>query len=153
MSSFLTYTSVHALRTTYSSSKSYFPDEIGIDGEVIGIVDSIMLLFIGIGNLVIAMYPLSKPIRALWIALLLCAIEYTFVPISMNLMSGTGAFVVLIILMGINGFLQSFTWPNLLPLVHTVCSPDKDAILLGFWTTASNVGNILGFLVCQYLVI
>lgn len=71
----------------------------------------------------------------------------------MNLMSGPGAFAVLVILMGISGFIQSFMWPNLLPLVHTVCSPDHDSILLGFWTTASNIGNIMGFLICQYLVL
>lgn len=72
--SFLAYTSVHALRTTYSTSKSYLPDEINMKEELIGVVDSVMLVFIGLGNFIIAVWPLSKPIRALWLALLLCAI-------------------------------------------------------------------------------
>lgn len=55
--------------------------------------------------------------------------------------------------MGINGFLQSFSWPNLLPLVHSVYSPDKDTTLLGFWATCPNFGNIIGFIISQYLVL
>ena len=68
-------------------------------------------------------------------------------------MTGDSAFAVLVILMGLSGFLQSFTWPNLLPLVHSVCSPDKDTTLLGFWATCPNFGNIIGFVVCQLIVL
>lgn len=55
--------------------------------------------------------------------------------------------------MAINGYLQSFSWPNLLPLIHTVYSPDENATLLSFWTTGTNVGNIMGFVFCQYFVL
>lgn len=68
-------------------------------------------------------------------------------------MYGSGAFAVLVILMGLSGYLQSFMWPNLLPLVHSVWSPDKDTTLLGFWATCPNFGNILGFVVCQLIVL
>lgn len=71
----------------------------------------------------------------------------------MDILSGPPAFATLVILMGLSGFLQSFTWPNLLPLVHTVCSPDKDTTILGFWATCPNFGNILGFIICQYFVL
>lgn len=71
----------------------------------------------------------------------------------MDLMTGRPAFAMLIFLMGLSGYLQSFTWPNLLPLVHSVCSPDKDTTLLGFWATCPNFGNIIGFVVMQLIVI
>lgn len=74
ISSFLAYTSVHALRTTYSFSKSFLPQQISVSEELIGIVDSVMLLFIGLGNFLIAIRPLSKPIEAIWVALLLCSL-------------------------------------------------------------------------------
>ena len=71
----------------------------------------------------------------------------------MTYMSGYSAFVILFILMGLSGFLQSFAWPNLLALVHTVTNPDKDAALLGFWATSANFGNIFGFFICQAFVL
>lgn len=71
----------------------------------------------------------------------------------MDSLSGASAFTTLLILMGFSGYLQSFTWPNLLPLVHSVCSPDKDTTLLGFWATCPNFGNIIGFVVCQLIVL
>ena len=120
---------------------------------MIGIVDSFMLLFVGLGNFLIAVHPLPKPIRAVWVALLCCAIEYCLIPITMNALTGSAAFAMLLILMGLSGFLQSFMWPNLLPLVHSVFSPDKDTTLLGFWPTCTNFGNIFGFVICQLIVL
>ena len=84
--------------------------------------------------------------------LILCGAEYALVPLSMSVMTGLPAFLLLLILMGLSGFLQSFAWPNLLVLVHTVATPDKDGALLGFWTTSANFGNIFGFLICQAFV-
>lgn len=89
----------------------------------------------------------------MWIALVICALEYCLIAYLMGIMKGGFAFATLLILMGVSGYLQSFTWPNLLPLVHTVCSPDKDTTLLGFWATCPNFGNILGFIICQYFVL
>lgn len=70
----------------------------------------------------------------------------------MTYLKGAGAFIVLSILMSVNGFLQSFSWPNLLTLVHSVATPEKDGVLLGFWVTSSNIGNIIGFVICQIFV-
>lgn len=111
-----------------------------------------MLLFLGIGNFFIAIVPLGRPVLLLWVTLILCGAEYGLVPITMTLMSGLGAYLLLFFLMGLSGFLQSFSWPNLLVLVHTVATPDKDGTLLGFWTTSANFGNILGFLACEAFV-
>lgn len=45
-----------------------------------------MLLFVGIGNLAIAIRPLHQPIRALAIAFVLCGLEYTLIPVSMHVL-------------------------------------------------------------------
>ena len=71
----------------------------------------------------------------------------------MGVLEGYPAFVALLLLMGVSGLIQSFTWPNLLPLVRTVTDPDKDATLLGFWSTCSNFGNLIGFCIGQYFVL
>jgi len=55
--------------------------------------------------------------------------------------------------MGISGLLSSFAWPNLLPVVHSVFSPDRDTAILGFWATSPNVGNIIGFIIMQSIVL
>ena len=68
-------------------------------------------------------------------------------------MTGYPAFFTLLSLMGLSGFLQAFAWPDLLPLVRTVTDPDRDSALLGFWATCPNVGNIMGFCICQYFVL
>lgn len=71
----------------------------------------------------------------------------------MSIMTGPSAFTVLIILMGISGFLSSFAWPNLLPIVHSIFSPDTDTGILGFWATCPNFGNIIGFIIMQFIVL
>ena len=116
-----------------------------------------MLLCVGLGNFLIATRigpgKVSHPIFALWMALVFCALEYCTIPFAMNRLDGYPAFFTLLFLMGLSGFLQSYTWPNLLPLVRTVAHPDRDATLLGFWSTCNNFGNILGFVLCQEFVL
>lgn len=53
--------------------------------------------------------------------------------------------------MSINGFLQSYTWPNLLMIIHNNFNPDKYAVLLGFWSANANIGNILGYGIFEIL--
>ena len=114
---------MHALRTSYSFSKAGFPDLIHVDEMYLGLADSAMLFFLGLGNLIIALKPFNKPIRVLWVSMVICALEYMLMPISMNYLSSTSAFIVLFILISINGVVQAFTWPNLLTLIHRVATP------------------------------
>jgi sugar phosphate permease len=55
--------------------------------------------------------------------------------------------------MALNGFLTAFVWPNLLPVIHSVFSPDTDTTTLGLWSTCSNFGNIFGFIIMQEVVL
>lgn len=54
--------------------------------------------------------------------------------------------------MCVNGYLQSYTWPNLLMIIHSYFDPKKYPTLLGFWSTNVNFGNIAGFLICELLI-
>lgn len=76
--SFLAYTTIHALRTTYSFSKAYLPASIHVEEELIGLVDSVMLLCVGLGNLLIATRigpgRITNPVLTLWVSLILCAL-------------------------------------------------------------------------------
>lgn len=101
-----------------------------------------MLLSLGAGFLYHALSPTSKPTRNLSIALLICAITYLCIPSIDN-------FYLLAVIMSINGFAQSFTWPNLLVLVNSKWHKSRDSTELGFWTTNANVGNIIGFAICE----
>lgn len=109
-----------------------------------GIVDALMLTFLGVGHFLHALQPIKRPVKSLWIAMLICGINYGLIPLCMGF-GPLGNIYVLSIFMCINGFLQSYTWPNLLMIVNSKFDPAKYAVLLGFWATNANVGNIIGY--------
>lgn len=141
---FLTYTSIHALRTSYSFAKSSIGIEIGVSSKSMGIVDCLMLSFLGIGHFIHAIYPISRPVKYLWMGTIACGINYAFIPFCMLFPSLTNIYM-LSALMSVNGFLQSYTWPNLLMIIHSHFDPAVYTVLLGFWATNANVGNIIGY--------
>ncbi len=105
-----------------------------------------LLLFLGIGHFSHALYPLKHPVKGLWIATLLCALDYMLIPLLIETLH-IRSFPLLFVLMAINGYLQSFTWPNLLMIVDQKINQKKKATLLGFWTCNTNVGNIVGYFI------
>jgi sugar phosphate permease len=109
-----------------------------------GIVDALLLSFLGIGHFLHALYPIKKPVMSLWIAMILCGINYEMIPLTLGIKPLANIYV-LCICMSLNGFLQSYTWPNLLMIINSKFSSDKNAALLGFWSANANVGNILGY--------
>jgi sugar phosphate permease len=104
-----------------------------------------MLGFLGIGHFLHAAKPIKKPVYSLYIGMVLCGINYSLIPLFMKLPLQAGNMAILSILMYCNGFLQSYTWPNLLMIIHSKFDPDKYAVLLGFWATNVNFGNIMGY--------
>jgi sugar phosphate permease len=145
---FLTYVSVHCLRTSYSFAKSVLHSKYGFSDSFLGIVDALFLCFLGLGHLLHSAWPTSTPRRSLVVGLTLCSVN--FMAITMVLASSMASWLVLL-LMAINGFLQSYTWPNLLELVNR--DGRTSDLLLGFWAANTNVGNILGFILAQVFVV
>lgn len=111
-----------------------------------------MLYALALGYLQQAIFPFAKPVFALGMGLLLTAVFYVLIPVALGAFTEQ-SFVLLCILMSIDGYWQSYSWPNLLMLVNSQYDNKKEAVILGVWMTNTNVGNILGFALCQLLVI
>lgn len=77
----------------------------------------------------------------------LCALDYALVPFLEETLH-YNSYWILFGLMAFNGFLQSYTWPNLLMTIQAYFDPKKQSTLLAFWSTNSNVGNIVGYFLC-----
>ena len=115
-----------------------------------GVLDSLMLLALGLGHFMHAIYPLKRPVRCLWIAMLASAANFALMPYLL-LFGQFQNMAYLCIFQLLNGFLQSYTWPTLLMIINSKYSSDKTPILLGFWSTNANFGNIIGYLVFQFI--
>lgn len=147
---FLCYTAIHSLRTSYSFSKKAIAEDVEVNIKYMGIVDALMLCFLGIGHYMHAIRPIKRPVRSLFIAMIACGLNYGLIPGWMNV-NFLASIYALSVLMCINGFLQSYTWPNLLMIVNSRFKSDKYSMLLGFWSANANVGNIIGYAVCEVL--
>jgi hypothetical protein len=83
-----------------------------------GIVDSLMLYALAIGFFQQAIYPFQKPVQRLWMGVMACGIIYGFLPFTI-VQLGINSFALVIIIMAVDGYLQSYAWPNLLMLVNS----------------------------------
>lgn len=117
---------------------------------MMGILDSLMLLFLGIGHFIHAISPIKRPVRSLWIAMVACSINYGAMPMLLNLKPFCN-FYYLSLFMILNGFLQSYCWPTLLMIINSRYSSKENSTLLGFWSTNANFGNIIGYFVFQVM--
>ena len=75
-----------------------------------------------------------------------CSLSYAAIPFCID--HSLNTLTNLIILMAINGFIQSYTWPNLLMIINEKWDKKKNTTALGFWATNGNFGNIIGFFIC-----
>ena len=140
---FLGYSSISAIRSCYSATKKDINEQIDIDIKYMGPIDALMIAFLGLGHFLHAVYPVKKPVRTLWTGMLLCALNYSLIPVSMATSFLRNVYILSIV-MCINGYLQSFTWPNQLMLVNSKFDSQKNSTILGFWASAINIGSIIG---------
>lgn len=111
-----------------------------------------LLLSLGIGHFSHVLYPLKHRVKGLWIATLLCALDYMLIPLAIETLH-IRSFLLLFILMAINGYLQSYAWPNLLMIIDQKIDQKKNETLLGFWICNTNVGNLVGYFICYQFII
>ena len=64
---FLCYTAIHSLRTSYSFSKKAIAEDVEVNIKYMGIVDALMLCFLGIGHYMHAIRPIKRPVRSLFL--------------------------------------------------------------------------------------
>ena len=76
-----------------------------------------MLFALALGYLQQSVFPLAYPVRALVICMILCAIFYAFIPITIIWFHFT-SLAILCVLMSLSGYFQSYAWPNILMLVN-----------------------------------
>jgi sugar phosphate permease len=76
-----------------------------------------MLMSLGIGFLYHTFVPDKKPVRNLTLGLLFSAVTYAAIPIAFSY--DFKNIYVLLILMTVNGFAQSFIWSPLLVIVNS----------------------------------
>lgn len=113
----------------------------------LGLIDTLMLLCLGAGHFYHTLSPIQKPVKSLWIGMIVCALSYSMVPFAID--HNLNNLFTLMILMGINGFIQSYTWPNLLMIVNEKWDKKRESTALGFWVTNGNFGNIVGYIICH----
>lgn len=115
-----------------------------------GILDSLMLLFLGIGHFVHAVSPIKRPVRSLWVAMIACSINYGLMPLILSFKPFCNI-IYLSLFMVLNGFLQSYCWPTMLMIINSQYSSKENSTLIGFWSTNANFGNIIGYFVFQVM--
>lgn len=77
-----------------------------------------MLYAIAIGFFQQSIFPFSRVVFTLGIGLLLTAFFFILIPVTLTNIA-SGSFVVLCVLMCIDGYFQSYAWPNLLMLINS----------------------------------
>jgi sugar phosphate permease len=111
-----------------------------------------MLYALAIGFFQQAINPYSRPVLTMTVGLFLTAFFFLLIPLLISAFS-LQAFSILCVLMSLDGYFQSYVWPNLLMVVNSYFDNKKDAILLGVWSTNTNFGNIFGFIMGEVIVI
>lgn len=115
---FFCYVGIHSLRTTYSFSKGLIATDIQVEDSQLGIIDSLMIYALALGFFQQAVLPFSKPVQALCIGLFFSGLIYSFIPLTVSTIRWK-SFGAVAFLMCIDGYFQSFAWPNLLMLVNS----------------------------------
>jgi sugar phosphate permease len=77
-----------------------------------------MIYALAVGYFQQTVLPFSRPVLALSWGLMLTAFFYILIPIFLT-SSFLQSFAILCVLMSIDGYFQSYTWPNLLMLVNS----------------------------------
>lgn len=79
--SFLTYATVHMMRTTYSFNKHTFQDIFGISDLFLGIVDSLIYLTLSLGTFLrYSVVNSNKPVQACLFTAIPTIIGFTVIP-------------------------------------------------------------------------
>jgi sugar phosphate permease len=77
-----------------------------------------MLYALAIGFFQQAIFPFTRTVLPLGMGLIFTAFFFLLVPITLSAFS-SGSFAILCVLMGIDGYFQSYVWPNLLMLINS----------------------------------
>jgi sugar phosphate permease len=157
---FFTYGSVHMMRTTYSFNKHTIAEKFDIGHLFLGIVDSIIFMSLALGTFLrYSILNDKKPTLTCLKTAIPTSIAFIIIPI-ISLAKGDEVdkepdvliHVIMAISFGLFGFFQLSFFPATLTLFSQYFNVKNDGIFVGIWSSKSNVGNILGFLLASLVV-
>jgi sugar phosphate permease len=132
-------------RKPYSVVKTQIGDGLGIDTVGLGMVDTAFLACYAAGQFVLTPYgDKLGPKLMLWICLAisgLCSVG----------MSASSGVISMMLLNGINGLVQSVTFPLMVKVLSRWYDAAQRGTVLGVWTTCQQVGGVLSTSFAGYL--
>jgi sugar phosphate permease len=153
---FLAYTMMHSLRTGYSQSKAYFKQEYDFSKTFLAVLDSSIYFAMGAGFFFRYFFLNNKDIiYSFFLTGMVFIISFALFPLLSiaGILDGGDAGWISLILMVLFGFFQMNCWPVSLLLVSEYFTNEQDGGLIGFWTCAGSIGNILGYIFPSLLVL
>jgi sugar phosphate permease len=155
MLTFFGYSTLHAMRTSWSYSKKLMQNETGITNEDLGFVDMSFLLCYSLGLAFIG--PLGDRFnRRYFLALgyYTCGLAYLVFPTVHHFFGVTNIWV-LIIFMSINGLGESVGMPGSMGVLSNWFTGKNKGVVVGTWAGCCNYGNIFGLIsstiISQYM--
>lgn len=153
---FISYAFMHALRTGYSFSKTYFKDEYNFSNVFLAVLDSVIYLALGIGLFSRYLF-LSRHsmILTYFLAAAIFSTAFALFPTFsiLGVLTANNAALVSVILMFLFGFFEMHHWPISLMLVNDYCTNEEDGMLIALWSSNGTVGNVVGFLFSSFLIL
>jgi sugar phosphate permease len=153
---YIAYTIMHSLRTAYSYSKTYFKVEYNFSPTYLAVLDSSIYLAMGVGFLLRYFFLNKKDIIFSYfttgMAFIIAFALFPFLSF-VGALDKSSAQWVSIILMIIYGFFQMNYWPVSFLVMTDYFTNEEDGCLIGVWTTAAGLGNILGYFFCGLLIL
>ena len=143
MLSFFTYCSLHIVREAWGFFKKELQEHDGLSGGELGLIDSVFLFCYAIGLFVNGVIGDNFNLRKV------IAITYTFTACVICIISLGGVWHITvsfyyIFFFALNGLGQSSGWPLTNAIINNWFPKKGRGLLIGFWSTNRNFGNIIG---------
>lgn len=158
---FFTYAALHMMVMTYSFNKHYYQVVFGVSNLFLGILDSIIYLSVAIGTF--ARYSIVNnlhPVQGTFYTAFPMAFGLAIIPIAAFIYQNDSSighatpfiYFIFVIAALLFGFFQLNFFPAMLTIFGNSFNIKNDGRIAGIWSSKSNAGNILGFLISNLLV-
>jgi OPA family glycerol-3-phosphate transporter-like MFS transporter 1/2 len=155
---FLAYSSMHSIRTSWSYSKSLMQNHqtsLNLSNQYLGFGDTAFLLFYSIGLALLGPMGDHLPQRYfLSSGYALAAISFLIFPAGYHFFGWTNPWI-LIITLATNGLGESVGMPGSMNVLSKWFNGENKGSIVGLWAGCRNLGNIFGLvastIITQYL--
>ena len=148
---FLGYASIHCMREGWSFSKAEVSQDFGVPMSVLGWVDALFLFAYTAGMGILGSCAHMLPLKLYVIlGLLLACTAY----LSFSILYQLTAFFnigFVFVMMVLAGFFQATARPGQVAIMGNWFGENKNALVMGLWSTNANCGNIFALVLCNVL--